>query len=521
MTHFLQAFLLVLVLFSIYPAHAEVPRIWETNFLQAETIAQKTNRAILILFTGSDWSAESKRLKTEVLDSQEFQNFAKENLVLLHIDFPRGKKLPQSQLVHNQELRKKLRYYGGYPGTVLLNKDGQKLGQINGFRDLEIYLAILNDLLKNTPSFSSALQTKKITRESLTRIYDSTPPGWFTDFTQAKAKAAELNRPILALFTGSDWCGWCKKLKTDVLNTDDFTRFASQSLVLLYIDFPRDKSFPAEQRARNQALRKLLLQNSGGYPTTLLLDKTGKEIGRFSGYYKAYCEKIISLLQPLPPILKASRENDLETVLKQLAEGADVNVIDSSGNTPLHNAARLGNIDILRALLEKGARIDQKNHMEATPLLNICGSPATTTEHLDYLIAEGANLNAANRHGQTPLILSIIYSKADFIDHLLKKGADINQETLLGQTPIFYAVGHNNYTIVKLLLKNGADVTRSDRKGYTPLHHAAHNKYTGTGIVKLLLKAGADLNAQNAKGEIPFDLAVRKEIKELLRPAGK
>ena len=504
------------------PAGAETPQGWFTDFEEAGKEARKTSREILVLFTGSDWSRESRKLETEVLDSVEFRDFARKRLVTVYIDFPRMKKQPEKQAAANQALRKKLRYYGGYPGTVLLDRNGAKLGQITGYRRRDIYLDTLRSFLKTaSPPASSSKTERPTSTGTSSAVYDSTPQGWLTDFHQAKAAAKKQNRPILVLFTGSDWCGWCKKLKADVLETDAFKQFAARSLILLYVDFPKDPTFPAGQKARNQALRKELLGKSAGYPTTLLLDQTGKEIKRISGYTKQYLQRIEAILRPLPPIIQATRENDLETVMALTAAGADVNAVDASGNTPLHSAAHLGNLDLLRFLLKKGARLEQKNQWGATPLLTACGSRLATIELLDCLIAEGANLSAADQYGQTALILSVIYPKADFIKRLLKEGVNVNQATRRGHTALFFAVGRNNYPLVKLLLKHGADVKKADRNGLTPLHHAAHNKSTGSGIVKLLLKAGADRNVKTAKGETPFDLAQKSETKRLLRPAGK
>ncbi len=514
--------LLLFSLILILPAVAETPQGWETDFSRAEKKARETNRKILVLFTGSDWSAESRKLQTEVLESPEFQAFAREKFVMVYIDFPRQKRVPEKQAAANQALRKKLRYYGGYPGTVLLNHNGRKLGQINGFRKKELYIDLLKGFQKTDTASSESSQSPgsaPAAEQSSFHVYNDTPEGWLSDFQQAKNKAAKQNRPILLLFTGSDWCGWCKKLKAEVLLTDAFKQFASKSLVLLYVDFPKSKFFPADQKARNQELKQRFLGNSGGFPTTVLLDKNGKEFGRFAGYSKQYLRRIEMLLRPLPPIVKASRENDLDAVMTLVAAGADVNAADGAGTTALHNAAHLGNLDMLRFLLEKGARIDPKNRWGATPLLSACGSHFATNEMLDCLIAEGANLNASDQYGQNALILSVIYPKADFIKRLLKEGTNVNHATSNGQTALFFAVGRNNYTLIKLLLENGADIKKADRQGLTALHHAAHNQQSRTGIVKLLLKAGADPNAKTLRGKTPFDLAEKNEIKELLRPS--
>ena len=62
---------------------------------------------------------------------------------------------------------------------------------------------------------------------------------WLTDMDAARKVAGEKNLPILALFTGTDWCIWCKRLDAEILSQTDFKNYASGSLVLLKLDFPR------------------------------------------------------------------------------------------------------------------------------------------------------------------------------------------------------------------------------------------------------------------------------------------
>ncbi|MFH1708181.1 MAG: thioredoxin family protein [Planctomycetota bacterium] len=69
----------------------------------------------------------------------------------------------------------------------------------------------------------------------------SAADGWLTDYNAAVKAAQERNLPILADFTGSDWCGWCQKLKAEVFDKKEFTEWAAQSVILLEVDFPKQK----------------------------------------------------------------------------------------------------------------------------------------------------------------------------------------------------------------------------------------------------------------------------------------
>lgn len=107
---------------------------------------------------------------------------------------------------------------------------------------------------------------------------DGHTPGKFTmDFDAAQKYAAEKNLPILLNFTGSDWCGWCKLMDKNVFNKEDWTSYAKENVVMVYVDFPKNKSLvPEKYVARNAELS----QKYGvrGYPTYLILDPKTQEV---------------------------------------------------------------------------------------------------------------------------------------------------------------------------------------------------------------------------------------------------
>ena len=109
--------------------------------------------------------------------------------------------------------------------------------------------------------------------------------GWGTDIAAAKALAKKQGQPILLDFTGSDWCGWCIKMKKESLDQKEFTEFAQKNVVLVEVDFPNDKAkVTAETRQQNEGLQKQY--KVSGFPTFVLIDAEGKELGRQVGYLK-------------------------------------------------------------------------------------------------------------------------------------------------------------------------------------------------------------------------------------------
>jgi thioredoxin-related protein len=104
---------------------------------------------------------------------------------------------------------------------------------------------------------------------------------WTTDYDKARATAKEQDRAVFLFFTGSDWCGWCKRLDREILSTSDFTSFAAENLVLVKIDFPRQAPLPPAQQLANEQLAARL--NVQGFPTVYVLSKEGNLLGRL-GY---------------------------------------------------------------------------------------------------------------------------------------------------------------------------------------------------------------------------------------------
>ncbi len=120
--------------------------------------------------------------------------------------------------------------------------------------------------------------------------------GWMSDYGKALEKAKVERKLILIDFTGSDWCGWCIKLNKEVFNQPQFKDYAKKNLVLLEIDFPRRKSQPAQLKKQNKELAQKY--NVDGYPTIVVLDSDGKQIGTL-GYMKGGASHFVTALEKL------------------------------------------------------------------------------------------------------------------------------------------------------------------------------------------------------------------------------
>ena len=103
-------------------------------------------------------------------------------------------------------------------------------------------------------------------------VYASAKAGWLVDLDEAYAVSVKEKKPILANFTGSDWCGWCKRLDADVFTKPEFKEWAAKNVVLLELDFPRRFQIPEKNRYQNAAMQQAL--GITGYPTIWLLNLT-------------------------------------------------------------------------------------------------------------------------------------------------------------------------------------------------------------------------------------------------------
>jgi len=128
------------------------------------------------------------------------------------------------------------------------------------------------------------------------KVESATKPSlWISNFESAKAKAASEGKDILIDFTGSDWCGWCIKLKKEVFSTPEFESAAPALFILMEADFPRDKSkLTPDVIAQNQRLQ----ENFGvrGFPTIILMDPQGRPYAR-AGYQEGGPAKYLETLK--------------------------------------------------------------------------------------------------------------------------------------------------------------------------------------------------------------------------------
>jgi len=126
---------------------------------------------------------------------------------------------------------------------------------------------------------------------------------WYLDYEEAKAVAKKENKPIVILFTGSDWCPPCKALRREVFSHPDFRKEAD-NVILVLADFPRRQPIPSDQKYRNKQLAMRFLGRSG-LPTMVAVDWRNDQIIQKITGYNFYKHDI----QPHLRFMRAAREN--------------------------------------------------------------------------------------------------------------------------------------------------------------------------------------------------------------------
>lgn len=124
-------FLLSLLLFTSFNINSPA---WMTDFDKAKTEAAGSGKLILLNFSGSDWCIPCIRLHKEIFQTEAFEKYAEDHLILVNADFPRLKKnqLPKEQIKKNEKLADKYDADGAFPLTLLLDANGNVLKQWNG-----------------------------------------------------------------------------------------------------------------------------------------------------------------------------------------------------------------------------------------------------------------------------------------------------------------------------------------------------------------------------------------------------
>ena len=234
----------------------------------------------------------------------------------------------------------------------------------------------------------------------------------------------------------------------------------------------------------------------------LLLRKNAKTTFRLSTEY------VRTNILVLATGIRTSPAKSLKMVQMMLENGLDVDFRTDMGETPLLWAARFGNLDVARLLLDHGASINVQKRLERTPLIAAIANLQTISE---------PQVQTAEPRGKPLGSIAQAPKHEDVARLLISSGADTDLRTSSGRVALYYAAGNGSREIVKLLLSHNANPNNSDDYGWTALHMAAIKDYED--IVELLLTYNANIHACDKQGWTALHVAARyghKSITKLL-----
>ena len=221
-----------------------------------------------------------------------------------------------------------------------------------------------------------------------------------------------------------------------------------------------------------------------------------------------------SVAKPAPPanadprksLLHAAAFGDIEGVTSLLDSGASPNArsMDKRGRTALILATQGGHVDVVEALLEKGAGIEDRDKTGHTALnwAAMRGQAATAR----VLLEHGADVNTMNNGLVSPVLYAVGTRNKAMVRLMAEAGADLQVETRDNKmTPLLLAIEHQDFEMTRLLVEAGADVNKRNQDGYSPLMAAAEK--ADSALTKLLLAEGAKVDVRDNRGRTALVLA--------------
>lgn len=198
-------------------------------------------------------------------------------------------------------------------------------------------------------------------------------------------------------------------------------------------------------------------------------------------------------------------EGQTENAISLVHNGLDPNSYDENGWSVLHYAAYYADIEFVKFLLSQGIAVDKRAHSTAPDVIG----------------------------GQTPLHALVFGAEGDIAplkviecaQYLIERGADIDAEDSDGETPLHCIAKRSKVTraldeLSRFLINAGANINKQDRSGYAPIHTTALYGYN-IEFLHLLLQSGASSTAKTANGETPLRIAYRRKNKEIFRILSK
>lgn len=176
-------------------------------------------------------------------------------------------------------------------------------------------------------------------------------------------------------------------------------------------------------------------------------------------------------------LIEAVANQDKTKVRAMIKDGIDINMSNEHGRTALMMAEHIGDLDMVKILVEAGANLEQATKDNETAFLYAC-RVTENVEIIEYLIKQGVNTQAKTIYGNNALFVAAEYNKNwQVAEYLINtKLYDINDQNCNNAyTPLMAAVRYNNVDVINVLIDHGANLYAKDADGWLPVLHAAAN----------------------------------------------
>jgi len=207
------------------------------------------------------------------------------------------------------------------------------------------------------------------------------------------------------------------------------------------------------------------------------------------------------------------RINDLAFIRQHLTQVGDVDLSNEQGKTALMAAASQSDTELVRILLNAGAKVNVRNGTGGTPL--IYAAAAGDGETVGLLLTHGAELNHQSVNGWNAVMIAAAKGHAGLVELLGERGADVNLPDIYGWTPLMRATYNGHDAVVSVLLSQaGIDTERHNDHGQTVLHLAVIQG--NTEIVRQLLHYGVQTDVKDFAGNTPRSISLTLGNQQML-----